>query len=80
MLDLTKVEELEAGLKILLDNVTEGGTKHINHIVFTAREPRQILGGTTIEELDPNTVHLSSVIRMVLPMTIAKVAPAYMVS
>lgn len=79
MLDLTNVAELEAGLKTLFEHVTSQGTKPINHIVYTSRDPRQILGGGTIEELDPTVVHLTSVIRMVVPMTFGKVAPAYMV-
>jgi NAD(P)-dependent dehydrogenase (short-subunit alcohol dehydrogenase family) len=67
--DLLDKENLEFNLKDMLDKVTEGGRKKIDHIVFTAGDALQL---PRVAEMDVCTVMDGFTVRFLAPCALAK--------
>ncbi|KAI8940023.1 hypothetical protein NX059_003745 [Plenodomus lindquistii] len=67
--DLNDKDNLEANLKAMLDKTTEGGSKKIDHIAFTAGDPINL---PKIADATPDTILSIFNVRLVAPGIIAK--------
>ncbi|KAF1946327.1 NAD(P)-binding protein [Clathrospora elynae] len=67
--DLHDKENLESNLKTMLDKVTEGGEKNIDHIAFTAGDALVL---PKIAEADINTILNGFTVRFLAPCILAK--------
>lgn len=67
--DLSDVGNLEANLTALFDKATEGGSKKIDHIAFTAGDS---LGIPSVKDVTPESLLQGFTVRVVAPGIIAK--------
>jgi NAD(P)-dependent dehydrogenase (short-subunit alcohol dehydrogenase family) len=67
--DLLNKEKLESHLKTMLDKVTEGGKKKIDHIAFTAGDALNL---PKVAEIDVNTLMNGFIVRFLAPCVLAK--------
>jgi NAD(P)-dependent dehydrogenase (short-subunit alcohol dehydrogenase family) len=67
--DLLDKENLESNLNAMLDKATEGGSKKIDHIAFTAGDALQL---PKVAELDVYTVLHGFTVRFLAPCVLAK--------
>jgi NAD(P)-dependent dehydrogenase (short-subunit alcohol dehydrogenase family) len=67
--DLRDKEKMESNLKAMLDQVTEGGNKKIDHIAFTAGDAMQL---PKVAEMDMNVVMDNFTVRFLAPCALAK--------
>ncbi|KAI4919032.1 uncharacterized protein J4E92_008676 [Alternaria infectoria] len=67
--DLKDKENLEFNLKTMLDKVTEGGKKKIDHIAFTAGDALSL---PKVAEMDVNTLMNGFTVRFLAPCALAK--------
>jgi NAD(P)-dependent dehydrogenase (short-subunit alcohol dehydrogenase family) len=73
--DLSNKETLESSIQALLSTITDGGKNKLNHVVFTAGDPRTL---TTVSNFSVENFEKNQIVRNLAPLAIAKYLPQYL--
>ncbi|KAH8789947.1 short chain dehydrogenase [Hyaloscypha sp. PMI_1271] len=73
--DLSNKETLESSIQALLSTITDGGKDKLNHVVFTAGDPRTL---TTASNFSVENFEKNQIVRNLAPLAIAKYLPQYL--
>ncbi|KXT16731.1 hypothetical protein AC579_5238 [Pseudocercospora musae] len=73
--DLSDPSLQESTLRLLLEAVTVNGKYKLDHVIFTAGNRTSIPG---LQDVTPGQVHAMQTVRIMAPIMLAKLLPAYM--
>lgn len=73
--DMSNTGTLDSNIEQLLRAATAGGTKKLDHVVFTAGDSLKI---PALSELTPSDIQAAGTVRFTAPLMLAKHLPRYM--
>ncbi|KAN0098929.1 putative short-chain dehydrogenase [Hyaloscypha variabilis] len=73
--DLSNKETLDSKIQALLSTITDGGKNKLDHLVFTAGDPRTL---TSVSNFSIENFEKNQIVRNLAPLVIAKYLPQYL--